>query len=55
MQILKVISLLLDYPQTMLLRENQAELEAAIAAAREISPAMRQPCKGCWSNLSQTS
>jgi nitrate reductase delta subunit len=40
MQILKVISLLLDYP-TELLREHGDELEEAIAKAREISPAQR--------------
>jgi nitrate reductase delta subunit len=40
MQILKVISLLLDYPTEQLL-EGRAELAQAIDAAREISPAQR--------------
>ncbi|EIK52785.1 NarJ [Stutzerimonas stutzeri TS44] len=40
MRILKVISLLLDYPEQAL-RDGHAELAAAIAAAREISPAQR--------------
>lgn len=44
MKILKVISLLLDYPDDTL-REGRVELEAAIAAAREISPAMRESLK----------
>lgn len=51
MKILKVISLLLDYPDNAL-RENQAELEAAIAAAREISPVMRQSLQGLLQRLS---
>lgn len=41
MKILKVISLLLDYPDASL-REGKAELAAAITAAREISPAQRE-------------
>lgn len=40
MQILKVISLLLDYPTEQLL-EGRAELAQAIDAAREISPQQR--------------
>lgn len=40
MQILKVISLLLDYPTEQLV-EGRAELAQAIASAREISPAQR--------------
>ncbi|WP_079201924.1 nitrate reductase molybdenum cofactor assembly chaperone [Pseudomonas sp. CC6-YY-74] len=40
MQILKVISLLLDYPTEQLL-EGRAELALAVDAAREISPAQR--------------
>ena len=40
MQILKVISLLLDYPSQEL-REAHGEVAAAIAAAREISPQQR--------------
>lgn len=40
MQILKVISLLLDYP-TELLREGYLELAKAISSAREISPEQR--------------
>jgi nitrate reductase delta subunit len=40
MQILKVISLLLDYPTEQLL-EARAELAQAIDAAREVSPAQR--------------
>lgn len=41
MQILKVISLLLDYPTEQLL-EGRDELDQAIAASREISPQQRQ-------------
>ncbi|MEX6503650.1 nitrate reductase molybdenum cofactor assembly chaperone [Pseudomonas zhanjiangensis] len=41
MQILKVISLLLDYP-TELLLDGRDELDQAIAASREISPEQRQ-------------
>ncbi len=37
MQILKVISLLLDYP-TEALQDGRDELDRAIAASREISP-----------------
>lgn len=40
MQILKVISLLLDYPTEQLL-EGRAELALAVDASREISPAQR--------------
>src|SRR5690606_24419735 len=40
MRILKVISLLLDYPDQHL-RDGHAELAQAIGAAREISPAQR--------------
>ncbi|HSC85397.1 MAG TPA: nitrate reductase molybdenum cofactor assembly chaperone [Pseudomonas sp.] len=40
MQILKVISLLLDYPSEAL-RDAQAELDEAIARAREINPQQR--------------
>ena len=40
MQILKVISLLLDYPTEQLVA-GRAELAQAIAASREISPAQR--------------
>ncbi|MWV15708.1 nitrate reductase molybdenum cofactor assembly chaperone [Pseudomonas sp. L-22-4S-12] len=40
MQILKVISLLLDYP-TEALRDAQGELDEAIGRAREISPEQR--------------
>lgn len=50
MQILKVISLLLDYPDEAL-RDGRAELEAAIAAAREISPAMRSALKSLLARL----
>jgi nitrate reductase delta subunit len=41
MQILKVISRLMDYP-TALIQENQDEFAKLIHAAREISPAMRE-------------
>ena len=41
MQILKIISRLMDYP-TAVLQENQKELISLIRAAREISPAMRE-------------
>ncbi|MEZ5528678.1 MAG: nitrate reductase molybdenum cofactor assembly chaperone [Porticoccaceae bacterium] len=41
MDILKVISRLMDYPNAEL-QERVAELEAVIMASREISPAMRQ-------------
>ncbi len=40
MKILKVISLLLDYP-TAQLREHQLELAMAITSAHEISPEQR--------------
>lgn len=40
MQILKVISLLMDYP-TQSLRDHRAELAEAISTAREISPQQR--------------
>jgi nitrate reductase delta subunit len=50
MQILKVISLLLDYPDVAL-RDGRAELEAAITAAREISPAMRDALKALLEHL----
>ncbi|SDU03230.1 nitrate reductase molybdenum cofactor assembly chaperone [Halopseudomonas salegens] len=41
MKILKVISLLMDYP-TELLMEARAEIETAISDAREISPQQRE-------------
>ncbi|MEC8428203.1 MAG: nitrate reductase molybdenum cofactor assembly chaperone, partial [Pseudomonadota bacterium] len=41
MQILKILSRLMDYP-TAVLQENQKELISMIRAAREISPAMRE-------------
>ena len=46
MQILKVISLLLDYP-TEALQGGRDELVAAISAAREISPQQLAPYKNC--------
>ncbi|MFA7667900.1 MAG: nitrate reductase molybdenum cofactor assembly chaperone [Burkholderiaceae bacterium] len=50
MRILKVISLLLDYPDTRL-RENHAVLAEAIAAARQISPAQRGELHGLLDEL----
>lgn len=50
MKILKVISLLLDYPDETL-RDGKAELAAAIAAAREISPALRQSLQSLLERL----
>ncbi|UAW99346.1 nitrate reductase molybdenum cofactor assembly chaperone [Halopseudomonas nanhaiensis] len=50
MQILKVISLLLDYPTAELLAAED-ELRAAIAAAREISPEQRQALTGLLDQL----
>src|SRR5690606_14569381 len=50
MQILKGMSLLLDYP-TELLREHRDELEGAIAGAREISPFQRRALVGLLERL----
>lgn len=50
MKILKVISLLLDYPDASL-SEGKAELAAAIAAAREISPAQRDALQSLLEDL----
>lgn len=50
MQILKVISLLLDYPDEAL-QAGKAELEAAITAAREISPVQRQALQALLNRL----
>lgn len=50
MKILKVISLLLDYPDDTL-RDGRTELEAAIAAAREISPELRQSLQALLQRL----
>ncbi|CAD5110592.1 nitrate reductase molybdenum cofactor assembly chaperone [Zestomonas carbonaria] len=51
MRILKVISLLLDYPDAHL-REGHAELADAIAAAREISPEQRAALRRLLDELS---
>ncbi|MCW3147164.1 nitrate reductase molybdenum cofactor assembly chaperone [Stutzerimonas stutzeri] len=50
MRILKVISLLLDYPEQQL-RDAHAELAEAIAAAREISPAQRAALRALLDEL----
>ena len=50
MRILKVISLLLDYPEQAL-RDGHAELAEAIAAAREISPAQRAALRSLLDEL----
>lgn len=50
MQILKVISLLLDYP-TQSLQEARHELDEAIGRAREISPAQRTALIGLLDEL----
>ncbi|MFY9179884.1 MAG: nitrate reductase molybdenum cofactor assembly chaperone [Venatoribacter sp.] len=52
MQILKVISLLLDYP-TEALQEASAELATAIAATRVISPTQRTALQALLDELSQ--
>ncbi|MBA1261459.1 nitrate reductase molybdenum cofactor assembly chaperone [Stutzerimonas stutzeri] len=52
MQILKVISLLLDYPDECL-REARAELAEAIDAAREISPQLRTALRVLLDELSE--
>ncbi|WP_312958720.1 nitrate reductase molybdenum cofactor assembly chaperone [Stutzerimonas nitrititolerans] len=52
MQILKVISLLLDYPDECL-REAHAELAEAIDAAREISPQLRTALRSLLDELSE--
>ena len=51
MQILKVISLLLDYPAEPL-REGYTELANAISAAREISPEQRAALRALLDELS---
>lgn len=53
MKILKVISLLMDYPTEPLV-EARAELEAAISAAREISPQQRQDLLDLLTRLADT-
>jgi nitrate reductase delta subunit len=50
MRILKVISLLLDYPEQAM-RDGHAELAEAIAAAREISPAQRAALRSLLDEL----
>lgn len=53
MQILKVISLLLDYPDEAL-QAAKAELAEAISASREISPAQRQSLRALLSRLADS-
>ncbi|SNR84245.1 nitrate reductase molybdenum cofactor assembly chaperone [Pseudomonas segetis] len=50
MQILKVISLLLDYPTEQLV-QARAELSGAINAAREISPEQRRALQGLLGDI----
>ena len=52
MRILKVISLLLDYPDQHL-RDGHAELAQAIGAAREISPEQRAALRRLLDELSE--
>jgi nitrate reductase delta subunit len=53
MKILKVISLLMDYPVEAV-QQARAELEEAILAAREISPEQRQDLVGLLTRLASS-